>query len=54
MLDLDRREWDYTMTVLQNEQQRELYLLDAIKSIGVAYGNNQPDIIVRNNFVGWW
>ena len=54
MIDLDTREWNYTMTVLENERQRELFMLDAIKSIGVAYGNNQPDVIVRNNFIGWW
>jgi len=46
---LDAREWNYVM----KEQAQESERIEAIRAIGVAYGNNQPQNITYN-YRGWW
>ena len=49
ILDLDKREWEYKL----KEQMQESERIDAIKQVGVAYGENQPQN-VNYNFRGWF
>lgn len=54
VLEVDKRNWEFQLVQLKTNQEREMYMLKTIRDIGVAYGENQPEVIVRNNFVGWW
>lgn len=46
---IDDREWKYTL----KEQAQESERIEAIRAIGVAYGNNQPKTVTYN-YRGWW
>lgn len=47
--EIDDREWKYTL----KDQAQESERIEAIRAIGVAYGNNQPQN-VSYNYRGWW
>ena len=47
--DLDQREWDYKL----KEQLQESERIEAMKQVGVAYGENQPQN-VNYNYRGWF
>jgi hypothetical protein len=46
---IDDREWKYTLKNQAQESER----IQAIKAIGVAYGNNQPQNVTYK-YSGWW
>ena len=47
--EIDNREWKYVL----KEQAQESERIEAVRAIGVAYGENQPQT-VNYNVVGWW
>ena len=47
--DLDQRKWDYKL----KEQLQESERIEAMKQVGVAYGENQPQN-VNYNYRGWF
>lgn len=47
--DLDQREWDYKL----KEQLQESDRIEAMKQVGVAYGENQPQNVTYN-YRGWF
>lgn len=49
MLEIDQREWDFIL----EQQQIEKDKIQAIRDIGVAYGENQPQN-VNYKSIGWW
>lgn len=49
--ELDEREWNTMQTQLTREYNLEKQSIEAARAIGVAYGNNQPD--VEYNIL-WW
>jgi len=51
---LDKREWDFKLKQQQDDVNIQKATIKAARDIGVAYGNNQPDINVTYNTVGWW
>jgi hypothetical protein len=54
VLELDNRQWNFTLKIQQNEVELEKARIKAIRDIGVAYGNNQPDIVYETVVYGWW
>jgi hypothetical protein len=54
VLELDNRQWNFTLKIQQNEVDLEKARIKAIRDIGVAYGNNQPDIVYETVVYGWW
>ena len=54
VLELDNRQWNFMLKVQQNEVELEKARIKAIRDIGVAYGNNQPDIVYETVVYGWW
>ena len=51
---LDQREWDFKLKQQQDDVNIQKATIKAARDIGVAYGNNQPDVNVTYNTVGWW
>jgi hypothetical protein len=49
ILEIDKREWNYIL----KEQQQESERIEAMRAIGVAYGNNQPKEI-NYYHKSWW
>lgn len=47
---IDNREWNFIL----NEQKLESQKIDAIKAIGVAYGENQPETIYKTEYISRW
>lgn len=52
MKELDQREWDFILKQQQDEVELEKASINAMREIGVAYAENQPD--VTYTLVGWW
>jgi hypothetical protein len=44
----DEREWKYIL----KEQMQESERIEAMRAVGVAYGNNQPNTVYK--IKGWW
>ncbi|MEJ6776572.1 MAG: hypothetical protein QNK85_04530 [Crocinitomicaceae bacterium] len=51
---LDQREWNFKLKQQQDDVNIQKATIKAARDIGVAYGNNQPDVNVTYNTVGWW
>lgn len=43
------REWEYKIQEQQDATNIEIQRINAIKEIGVAFGNNQPQTVTYNN-----
>jgi len=48
--ELDSREWQYIV----KDQQQESERIEAMRAIGVAYGNGQPQTVTTNFVSGWF
>jgi len=48
--ELDAREWQYII----KDQLQESERIQAMRDIGVAYGNGQPQTVTTNFISGWW
>jgi hypothetical protein len=52
--ELDQREWDFKLKQQQDEVNLEKASIKAARDIGVAYGENQPDVVNNTTIAGWW
>lgn len=52
--DLDQREWNFMLKQQQDEVDLEKASIKAIRDIGVAYGENQPDVVYETVIYTWW
>lgn len=54
--ELDKREWDFKLQVYQDGVDMEKAVINAARDIGVAYANNQPDVIYNyeTTILSWW
>jgi hypothetical protein len=52
IIDLDKREWNFKMKEQQDNVDLQKATIKAARDIGVAYGNNQPNVVY--NVYGWW
>ncbi len=50
--ELDQREWKFQMKQQQDDVDIQKATIKAARDIGVAYGNNQPDVVYK--VYGWW
>jgi hypothetical protein len=51
--ELDQREWNFKLKQQQDDVDITKATINAVRDIGVAYGNGQPKTIVYNTR-GWW
>jgi hypothetical protein len=51
--ELDQREWNFKLKQQQDDVDITKATINAVRDIGVAYGNGQPKSIVYNTR-GWW
>jgi hypothetical protein len=55
ILEIDKREWNFKLKQQQDETDIRKATIKAARDIGVAYGNNQPDIIYNTTLIStWW
>ena len=56
VLELDKREWDFKLRQYEDGVEIEKAIISAARDIGVAYGNNQPDVIYNyeSTVLLWW
>jgi hypothetical protein len=52
--EIDQREWSFTLKQQQDAVDIEKASIKAARDIGVAYGENQPDVIYETAIYGWW
>jgi|LauGreDrversion4_2_1035121.scaffolds.fasta_scaffold149680_3 hypothetical protein len=52
--ELDQREWNFMLKQQQDQVDIEKATIKAIRDIGVAYGENQPDIVYETVIYSWW
>lgn len=52
--ELDQREWNFKLKQQQDNVDIQKATIKAARDIGVAYGNNQPDIRYETVIYGWW
>ena len=54
-LDSDsKREWNFRMKQYEDNQAFKQNIVDACKAIGIAYGKNRPENLVRIVIHRWW
>ena len=55
ILDLDKREWGFKLKQQQDQVDINKAMINAARDIGVAYGNNQPDVVYNDRLIrSWW
>ena len=56
VFELDKREWDFKLQVYQDGVDLEKAVIQAARDIGVAYAENQPDVIYNyeTTVLLWW
>lgn len=55
VFELDKREWDFKLKQQQDGVELSKSIIDAARDIGVAYGNNQPDVVYNTTLIRtWW
>ena len=52
--EIDQREWNFALKQQQDQVDIEKATIQAARDIGVAYGENQPDVIYETAIYGWW
>lgn len=52
--ELDQREWNFMLKQQQDSVDIEKAYIKAARDIGVAYGENQPDVVYETNVILWW
>ena len=52
--EIDQREWAFQMKQQQDQVDLEKASIKAARDIGVAYGENQPDIVYETAVYLWW
>jgi hypothetical protein len=55
VFELDKREWDFKLKQQQDGVDLSKSIINAARDIGVAYGNNQPDVVYNTTLIrSWW
>lgn len=54
MKEIDKREWAFQMKQQQDAVDIEKASIKAVRDIGVAYGEGQPDVVYETVIYGWW
>lgn len=49
-----KQEWDFKMKQYEDNQAFKRGIVDAVKAIGVAWGQNQPTTVYRTVIRHWW
>jgi len=49
-----KREWDFKMKQYEDNQEFKRSLVDAVKAIGVAWGQHQPTTVYKTVIRNWW
>lgn len=49
-----KRDWDFKMKQYEDNQQFKRSIVDAVKAIGVAWGQHQPQTVYRTVIRRWW
>ena len=52
--EIDQREWNFMLKQQQDQVDIEKATIKAARDIGVAYGENQPDVVYETAIYGWW
>jgi hypothetical protein len=52
--EIDQREWDFKLKEQQDQVDLEKATIKAARDIGVAYGENQPDVVYETAVYLWW
>jgi hypothetical protein len=52
--EIDQREWNFMLKQQQDAVDIEKASISAARDIGVAYGENQPDVVYETVIYGWW
>lgn len=52
--EIDQREWNFMLKQQQDAVDIEKATIKAARDIGVAYGENQPDVVYETVIYGWW
>jgi hypothetical protein len=52
--EIDQREWNFILKQQQDSVDIEKATIKAARDIGVAYGENQPDLVYETVVYGWW
>jgi hypothetical protein len=52
--EIDQREWNFMLKQQQDQVDIEKATIKAARDIGVAYGENQPDVVYETVIYGWW
>ena len=52
--EIDQREWAFQMKQQQDQVDIEKASIKAARDIGVAYGENQPDVVYETAVYLWW
>ncbi len=52
--EIDQREWNFMLKQQQDEVDIEKAYIKAVRDIGVAYGENQPDVVYETVIYSWW
>jgi hypothetical protein len=52
--EIDQREWNFKLKQQQDAVDVEMATIKAARDVGVAYGENQPNVIYETVIYGWW
>ena len=52
--EIDQREWNFMLKQQQDSVDIEKATIKAARDIGVAYGENQPEVVYETVIYGWW
>lgn len=50
----EKKEWELQMRKYQDQQNFKRSIVDAVKAIGVAWGNGQPQSVTKTIIRSWW
>jgi len=52
--EIDQREWNFMLKEQQDSVDIEKATIKAARDIGVAYGENQPEVVYETVVYYWW
>ena len=52
--EIDQREWNFMLKQQQDQVDIDKASIQAVRDIGVAYAENQPDVVYETVIYSWW
>lgn len=52
--EIDKREWTFMLKQQQDQVDIDKATIKAVRDVGVAYGQNQPDVVYETVIYSWW